>query len=78
VGAGPYLDFETDLHDLSGRDTETSRRQIGVKVHRGEQGFSPRRHTCGSPARNRHHTPKIVCDISWIDAVQFRHTAGKI
>jgi hypothetical protein len=34
-----YLDFETELHDLCGRNPEICGREIGVEVHRSEQGF---------------------------------------
>jgi hypothetical protein len=39
-----YFDFETNLHDLRGWNSEIRRREIGVEVHGGEQGFSPDRH----------------------------------
>jgi hypothetical protein len=34
------LDFETNLHNLGGRNPKIRGRKIGVEVHRGEQGFS--------------------------------------
>ena len=36
-----YFDFETNFYDLRGRNSEIRRREVGVEVHRGEQGFSP-------------------------------------
>jgi len=38
------FDFETHLHNLSGRDSEIRRWQVGVEVHGGEQGLPPDRH----------------------------------
>src|SRR6267142_1932551 len=39
-----YLDFDTDLYDLGGRNPEIRGREIGVEVHHREQGFSPDSH----------------------------------
>ena len=44
LAARSNFDFETHLHDLSGRDSEIRCRQVGVEVHGGEQGLSPDRH----------------------------------
>jgi hypothetical protein len=43
--ARPYISTETDLHDLRGQDPKMRGREIGVEMHRGEQGFSPDRHS---------------------------------
>jgi hypothetical protein len=42
-----YLNLETDLDNLGGRNAKIRGRQIGVEVHRGEQGFSPGRQAGG-------------------------------
>ena len=34
-----YLDFETHLYDLSGRNSEIRGREIGAEVNLGEQDF---------------------------------------
>jgi len=34
-----YLDFETHLYDLSGRNSEIRGREIGAEVNHGEQDF---------------------------------------
>ncbi len=39
-----YFDFETNLDDLRGWNSEIRRREIGVEVHGSEQRFSPDRH----------------------------------
>ena len=36
-----YLDFETDLYDLGGRNPEIRDREIGVEVHHGERSGFP-------------------------------------
>ena len=64
------LDFQTDLHDLGGRNPEICGRKIGIEVHRGEQGLSPGRHA-GSLAGDHHHPPEIVGDVLRIDAMKF-------
>src|SRR5690348_3465070 len=40
------FDFEANLYDLGGRNSEIRRREVGVEMHGGEQRFSPHRHAC--------------------------------
>src|ERR1700730_6856580 len=73
-----YLDFETDLYDLGGRNPEIRGREIGVEVHRGEQGFSPDSHAGCFAGGDYHHPPEIICDVLRIDAAKFRLEAGEL
>src|SRR6478672_5929011 len=73
-----YLDFETDLYDLSGRNPEIRGREIGVEVHHGEQGFSPASHAGRFAAWNHHHPSEIIGDVLRIDAAKFRLLAGEL
>src|SRR5262249_47910286 len=76
--AALYLDFETDFHDLGRRNPEIRRRQIGIKVHRGEDGFSPGRHAGRLAARDHYQTSEIIRDVLRIDAMQFRLETRKL
>src|ERR1700704_2552072 len=66
-----YLDFETDLYDLGGRNPEIRGREIGVEVHHGEEGFSPDSHAGCLAAGDHHHSPEIICDVLRFDAAKF-------
>src|ERR1700730_19441522 len=46
-----YLDFETDLYDLSGRNPETRGREIGVEVHHGSCETSTAQGSKSSPSK---------------------------
>src|SRR3984893_18816285 len=73
-----YLDFETDLYDLGGRNPEIRGREIGVEVHHGEQGFSPDSHAGWLAAGDHHHSPEIIRDVLRIDAENDGLEAGNI
>src|ERR1700730_17857878 len=73
-----YLDLETELYDLGGRNPEIRSREIGVEVHHGEQGFSPDSHAACLAAGDHHHPPEIICDVLRIDAARFRLEAGEL
>src|SRR6267142_2442730 len=71
-----YLDFDTDLYDLGGRNPEIRGREIGVEVHHGEQGFSPNSHAGCLAAGDHHHPPEIICDVLRIDAARGRRASA--
>src|ERR1700747_2078430 len=73
-----YLDFNTDLYDLGGRNPEISGREIGVEVHHGEQRFSPESHAGCLASGNHHHPPEIIRDVLRIDPTKFRLETGEL
>ena len=73
-----YFDFEPDLHDLRDWNPEIRRREIGVEVHGGEQGFSPHRHARCFVGGDHHHPPEIIGDGLGIDAPKLRMEAGEL
>jgi len=74
-----YLDFQTHLYDLGGRNSEIRGREICVEVHHGEQGFSTDSHAgCLAAAGDYHHAPEIIRDFLMNDALKFRLDAGEL